>query len=61
MQECRNFLLETQIVWTKISVYSFPSSWLFFIILKEVIIWLPFLGSQLLVKINSKNNLDETV
>lgn len=61
MQECRNFLLETQIVWTKISVYSFLSSWLVFIILKEVIIWLPFLGSQLLLKINSKNNLDETV
>lgn len=52
MQECRNLLLEAQLVWTKITVYSLISfqAHSFFIILKEVIIWFPFLGSQLSLK-----------
>lgn len=53
MQECRNLLLEAEIVWTKISVYllfSFQTGFFFIIILKEVTIWLLFLGSQLLLK-----------
>lgn len=52
MQGCRNLLLEAEIVWTKISVYSLFSFQTVFliIILKEVTIWLLFLGSQLLLK-----------
>lgn len=64
MQECRNLLLEAEIVWTKISVYllfSFQTVFFYYYYSKGSYNLVALPRFTVTVKINFKNNLGEIV